>query len=191
VFQSNQFRKELKSEYFDTLFNKQYQIKLISCNSILTNCSRFLNSCPAQFKLPLSSPDSSQGQVFFTVSLEATQGVQCGLFQEDCDHIQFLPLAFSSGGEQDEGLVGSLKKKVSRRNCANGKNPFAAGRRELEDILRIKGFSSESESEPEATFHMKKKMLHRGLTPKRLSNGTNEDSGSDSAKDQVNNKNRL
>jgi hypothetical protein len=73
---------------------------------------------------------------------------------------------------------------VSRRNCANGKNPFS-GRRELEDILRIKGFSSESESEPEATFHMKKKMLHRGLTPKRLSNGTAEDSGSDSAKDQV------
>lgn len=125
------------------------------------------------------------------MSLEATQGVQCGLFQEDCDHIQFLPLAFSSGGEQDEGLVGSLKKKVSRRNCANGKNPFAAGRRELEDILRIKGFSSESESEPEATFHMKKKMLHRGLTPKRLSNGTTEDSGSDSAKDQVKTKSIL
>ncbi|XP_059473109.1 E3 ubiquitin-protein ligase HECW2 isoform X2 [Neocloeon triangulifer] len=143
-------------------------------------------NCPAQFKLPLNSPDSSQGLVFFTVSLEPAQA-PCSLFQEDCDHIHFLPLAFSAL-DQDEGLAGSLKKKVSRRNCANGKNPFS-GRKELEDILRIKGFSSESESEPEANFHMKKKLLHRNLTPKRLSNGigaaTAEDSGSDSAKDQV------
>ncbi|CAB3364744.1 Hypothetical predicted protein [Cloeon dipterum] len=143
-------------------------------------------NCPAQFKLPLTTPDSSQGQVFFTVSLEPAQA-PCSLFQEDCDHIHFLPLAFSSS-DQDEGLAGSLKKKVSRRNGTNCKNPFT-GRRELEDIMRIKGFSSESESEPEATFQLKKKMLHRNLTPKRLSNGVgagaNEDSGSDSAKDQV------
>ncbi|KAF4518156.1 hypothetical protein B566_EDAN007847 [Ephemera danica] len=137
-------------------------------------------NCPAQFKLPLTSSDSSQGQVFFTVSLDSPS-----VFQDDCDHIHFLPLAFTA--EDATESTNSLKKKLSRRHGTNK----LAGRRDLEDILRIKGFSSESESEPEATFKLKKKMLHHHrtevtATPKRLNGFTNgEDSGSDSAKDQV------
>lgn len=125
------------------------------------------------------------------------------MFQDDCDHIHFLPLAFtgmaSDDTEECDDGGNSLKKKLSRRhNHSNGSKNALTGRRDLEDILRIKGFSSESESEPEASFKLKKKMLHHHhrnvtTTPKRLNgfvvpNGaTGDDSGSasDSAKDQV------
>jgi hypothetical protein len=123
------------------------------------------------------------------------------MFQDDCDHIHFLPLAFTGMASDDaddcNDSGNSLKKKLSRRhNHGTGGNKNAlTGRRDLEDILRIKGFSSESESETEASFKLKKKMLHHHrnvtTTPKRLNGftvtngGTGDDSGSDSAKDQV------